>query len=292
MGIYSIFCAISYATKLTRSSRGRLTSRAVSIMRVYLWAMLAVTGQSVAAFTAVHYQRPDAVAAASSTTSLSATGLIVQNKGGGHGELGYQLAKALQQHGTITAITILQDQACKDTQEPFKSYATDLPDVTVIRAPLADESMTAADLQALLGGDDVTFDYVWDNASKAPVGAGRACVDCAKNWGVQLYTYVSSGGVYKPAAEGATFPMPETTPVKETAGQVLLENYAVEQGLPLVSFRPQYIYGEKANKHDYMYVFVNIVHVVRRRVPIFASAIDASRTSRVLFYTATRVFAC
>lgn len=217
-------------------------------MPVYRLALVVALVQSSAAFTAVNLRRYTA----SSSTSLKADALIVQNKGGGHGELGYQLAKALQNNDKITSITILQDQACKDSQEPFKSYAADLPNVKVIKAPLADETMTAADLQFLLGGDGATFDYVWDNASKGAVGAGRACVDCAKGWGVKLYTYVSSAGVYKPAADGI-FPMSEkTTPVKATAGQIELENYAVDQGLPLVSFRPQYIYGKKANKFDYM----------------------------------------
>jgi nucleoside-diphosphate-sugar epimerase len=57
--------------------------------------------------------------------------------------------------------------------------------------------------------------------------------------------------MYTPA-EGGTFPMPETTPVKESSGQFEFEQYVLEKGLPLVSFRPQYIYGEKANKHDYL----------------------------------------
>lgn len=46
--------------------------------------------------------------------------------------------------------------------------------------------------------------------------------------------------------------MPETTSVKETAGQVQYEQYAKECGLPFVSFRPQYIYGPKSNKWDYI----------------------------------------
>jgi nucleoside-diphosphate-sugar epimerase len=186
-----------------------------------------------------------------SSTSLQASALIIQNKGGGHGELGYQLAKRLLQDDKFTSITILQDQACKDSQEPFKSYADDLPTVKIVKAALSDETTTASDLQSLFG-EGTKFDYVWDNASKEPVGAGKACVDCAKAWGPNLYIYVSSAGVYKPT-EDTVFPMSEeTTPVKSTAGQVTVENYAVEQGLPLVAFRPQYIYGEKANKHDYM----------------------------------------
>lgn len=176
--------------------------------------------------------------------------LIVQNKGGGHGELGYQLAKVLSTNEKITSITILQDDACNDEKEPFKSYESDLPDVTVVKASLADESMTSTDLQSILG-EGKQFDYVWDNASKGPVGSGKAVCDCAKDWDVKLFTYVSSAGMYQPGSD-ATFPMPETTPIKESAGQAQFDAYAVELGLPLVSFRPQYIYGEKANKYDYI----------------------------------------
>ena len=177
--------------------------------------------------------------------------LIIQNKGGGHGELGYQLAKTLLQDRSdmIDSITILQDSAAKAEQEPFKSYAFDLPSVRVVQAPLGDESMTQQGLQSLLG-DSATFDYVWDNASKGPQGAGKACADCAKDWGVQLYVYVSSAGLYQP--DQNIFPMPETTPIKKTAGQAQFDQYCIELGLPLVSFRPQYIYGPKANKFDYM----------------------------------------
>jgi nucleoside-diphosphate-sugar epimerase len=180
--------------------------------------------------------------------------LIVQNKGGGHGELGYQLSKILrdQYSDVVSSITILQDAAYKPGNEPFRSYAVDLPEVNVITAPLSgdDESSTTSEtLQQALGGDGVTFDYVWDNASKDDTGAGKALVDCAKSWNVQLLCYVSSAGMYQPTD---TFPMTETTPVKESAGQYKYEQYAIAQGLPLVSFRPQYIYGPKANKYDYI----------------------------------------
>jgi len=182
--------------------------------------------------------------------SMSAA-LIVQNKGGGHGELGYQLAKTLGTNPKITSVTILQDDACKEDSEPFRSYSTDLPDVKVVKAPLGDDTMTAEGLQGMLG-DGANFEYVWDNASKKPEGAGKALCDCAaRNWNVKLFTYVSSAGMYTPGPDGP-FPMPETTPIKDTAGQALFDKYAVDVGLPLVSFRPQYIYGPKANKHDYI----------------------------------------
>lgn len=163
--------------------------------------------------------------------------------------IGYQLAKTLSGNSKITSITILQDEACNDSKEPFKSYATDLADVKIVKANLADESMSAADLQSLLGGE--SFDYVWDNASKAPEGSGKAICDSAKDWGCKLFTYVSSAGMYQPTDDTA-FPMAETTPIKDSAGQAKFDAYAAELGLPLVSFRPQYIYGPKASKYDYI----------------------------------------
>lgn len=191
--------------------------------------------------------------------------LIVQNKGGGHGELGYQLAKALQSNSKISSITILQDEACKFDKEPFRSYATDLPAVRVIRAPLGDETMDKAALRSILGGS--SFQYVWDNASKGPTGAGKAICDCAAEWNVKLFIYVSSAGMYKPW-EGGPLPMPESTPVKDSAGQNLFDNYAASLGLPLVSFRPQYIYGPKANKFDYIdYYFDRLVRALPIPIP-------------------------
>lgn len=202
--------------------------------------------------TSIQGQRNDATSLAMSAA------LIVQNKGGGHGELGYQLAKTLSSNSKITSITILQDEACNDAKEPFKSYASDIPDVKIVKANLADEDMTADDVKNLLGAD-ASFEYVWDNASKAPVGSGKAICDAAKGWGCKLFTYVSSAGMYQPTDE-TVYPMAETTPIKESSGQNQFDQYAVGIGLPLVSIRPQYIYGPKANKYDYIdYYFDRIV---------------------------------
>lgn len=159
------------------------------------------------------------------------------------------MAKTLSGHPKITSVTILQDDACKDTAEPFKSYPTDLPDVTIVRAPLADESLDANLMRGILDREE--YDYVWDNNSKAPEGAAKALCELAKGWGVKLYTYVSSAGIYK-TDDKTPFPMAETTPIKDSAAQAMFEAYAVELGLPLVSFRPQYIYGPKSNKHSYI----------------------------------------
>lgn len=197
---------------------------------------------------------------------MSASALIVQNKGGGHGELGFQLAKTLQSNyqEKITSITILQDDKCNDEQEPFQSYKTDIPDVKIIKTNLSsssssdddddEKSITAESLQSILGGDDVSYDYIWDNASKDAKGVGKAICDCAKSWDSTLLCYVSSAGMYQPSydKDDDDYPMPETTPVKYVAGQNQYEMYAVELDLPLVSFRPQYIYGPKSNKYDYI----------------------------------------
>ena len=130
------------------------------------------------------------------STYLQSSALIIQNKGGGHGELGFQLSKQLSTHSKITSITILQDDACNDEKEPFVSYSSDIPDVNIVKANLADEDMTAESMQKLLG--DKSFEYIWDNCSKGAVGAGKAVIDCAKAWDSKLLIYVSSAGIYQP----------------------------------------------------------------------------------------------
>jgi nucleoside-diphosphate-sugar epimerase len=169
---------------------------------------------------------------------------------------GFQLAKKLATRDNIDSVVILQDDACNNAKEPFSLYGTDLPSsVTVIRAPLADESVDATTVQSWLNnGEDenVKFEYIFDNFSQGPQKGGKAICDCAQQWNCQLYVYVSSAGMYQPN-EYTTFPMPEdTTPIKETAGQAQQDAYAVALGLPLVSFRPQYIYGPNSNKYDYL----------------------------------------
>ena len=168
--------------------------------------------------------------------------------------IGFQLAKKLATNDKIDSITILQDKKCNLEAEPFRSYASDIPDTNVIFAELGDESMGTEEVQKILGGDDAKFEYIYDNFSKGPEGMSKALCDIAKGWDcVKLYTYVSSAGMYQPS-ETTEFPMAEgSTPIKESAGQAKMDKYITEEcSLPLVSFRPQYIYGEKSNKHDYI----------------------------------------
>lgn len=202
-----------------------------------LLAILFLQATSVAAFTSsvggVNKQR--------CTTSLDASALIIQNKGGGHGELGYQLAKVLQENykDKITNITILQDEECNMQKEPFKSYGKDLEGIEVNYLPIGTgaEWINKDFMQNMLGGKKFTFEYVFDNASKKPVAEYKALVDCAAEWeNLKMYCYVSSAGMYKPSENGP-FPMPETTAVKESSDQYQFEQYVLEKKLPLVSFR-------------------------------------------------------
>jgi len=243
-------------------------------------------GSTATAFTP---QTTPATRNRSPSSSLYASVLIVQNKGGGHGELGYQLAKVLQQRDDIDKITILQDQDADYETEPFKSYVSDLEpnadpvDADMISSATETDSiektsdvkkkkckiginaipMSSKDLdwidgtfmQNMLGGRDAKYDYVFDNCSKNPTGAYKALIDCVSDWEpgtCQMYVYISSAGMYQPE-DDEPFPMSEsTTPIKESAGQNQFDQYIVEKGLPLVSFRPQYIYGPKSNKHTYI----------------------------------------
>uniref|UniRef100_A0A7S2XZ15 NAD-dependent epimerase/dehydratase domain-containing protein n=1 Tax=Fibrocapsa japonica TaxID=94617 RepID=A0A7S2XZ15_9STRA len=168
--------------------------------------------------------------------------LIVQNKGGGHGELGYHLAKILSSPEVpqVTSVTIINDGGPEPVQKlPFTEYGG-LDGVDVIWADIK-----SADIPALLG--DKTFKYVFDNYAKDE-DTCKAVADLSKKWDVDNYVYVSSAGMYKSTDE---VPMTESTATKET-GQKAVEEYAASIGLPWTAFRPQYIYGPLTNKRDYL----------------------------------------
>jgi len=181
---------------------------------------------------------------------MSGNALILQNKGGGHGEIGFHLAKLLNSKGI--GVTILNDGGSPISKTPFNMY-DQLSNTEVIWTDLS-----SADVPSLLSGK--TFDYVFDNVSKNEAGA-KTVADLAKQWGVKNYVYVSSGGMYK---GGVEMPMEEGDPVKET-GQLEVEKYADSIGLPWSSFRPQYIYGPFTNKRDYLDFFF---HRVANDAPI------------------------
>merc|ERR1719183_2850863 len=166
--------------------------------------------------------------------------LIVQNKGGGHGEIGFHLAKQLRGKGLD--VTLLQDSAAKMDKAPFSSYK-ELTDsgVEVMSLDLSD----AGAVSGACAGKE--FTHVFDNWAKDK-STVETVAGMAKGWGVKSYAYVSSGGMYEASAPQ---PMTEDGPTKAT-GQREVEEFLASEGLPWTAFRPQYIYGPKTNKRDYI----------------------------------------
>eukprot|EP00472_Partenskyella_glossopodia_P002722 CAMPEP_0197518038 /NCGR_PEP_ID=MMETSP1318-20131121/3150_1 /TAXON_ID=552666 /ORGANISM="Partenskyella glossopodia, Strain RCC365" /LENGTH=390 /DNA_ID=CAMNT_0043068077 /DNA_START=51 /DNA_END=1223 /DNA_ORIENTATION=- len=216
----------------------------------------AVRSGSMTGFMPRMMQRGSAARASMAVGASPMKVLIVQNKGGGHGEIGYHLANRLADKGH--KVTLLGDPATKKEAVPFSEYpALEAKGVTVAYGDACDPSTFTA-----LG----EFDAVFDNIAKSK-DTCKTVADLAKGWGVKNFGYVSSAGMYKP---GAVFPMSESLPVKDTAGQKEVEDYLAEIGLPWSSFRPQYIYGPLTNKRDYLDYFFD--RVVRGQpVPVAGS---------------------
>ena len=182
---------------------------------------------------------------ARTTTALSAAGhaVIVQNKGGGHGEIGFHLAKALSEKDLT--VKIVQDSAAKKEALPFSKYG-DLPaTVTVEWVDTGD----AAAVEAACG-DAAT--HVFDNNSKKPADAAPIIAAAKKS--DASYSFVSSAGMY--TAKGM---LKETKKVKDPpTGQREVEmQLETELGTRWAAFRPQYIYGPYTNKRDYLDWFLN-----------------------------------
>eukprot|EP00286_Rhodomonas_abbreviata_P018628 CAMPEP_0181298194 /NCGR_PEP_ID=MMETSP1101-20121128/5651_1 /TAXON_ID=46948 /ORGANISM="Rhodomonas abbreviata, Strain Caron Lab Isolate" /LENGTH=362 /DNA_ID=CAMNT_0023403197 /DNA_START=14 /DNA_END=1102 /DNA_ORIENTATION=- len=177
--------------------------------------------------------------------------LIVQNKGGGHGEIGFHLAKQLRGKGLD--VTLLQDATTKFDTPPFRQYGElDNAGVEVVAVDFSSPDAIANAVQ------NKAYTHVFDNFAKN-VDTVSTVATLAKSWGVKNFAYVSSGGMYE--SKNAQ-PMTEDGPTKAT-GQRGVEEYLASQGLPWTSFRPQYIYGPATNKRDYLDWFFD--RIVRDR---------------------------
>lgn len=175
----------------------------------------------------------------------SFTSLILQNAGGGHGEIGYHLATELVGKG-CTKVVLLQDAAHKQI-EPFVSYPS-LPATVTVETHPFDDTLTAEKITSLAASVDYVFDNVSKDPSKAPYSA---FLEYAKSLpALKTYAFVSSAGMYTPLT-AENIPLTTSTPTKETA-QRKFEEAAAAASLPLVAFRPQYIYGPKASKNEYL----------------------------------------
>lgn len=176
--------------------------------------------------------------------AAGAAALIVQNKGGGHGELGYHLALKLVKEKGLK-VTLINDSAAKKDKPPFSNYAElEAAGVAVKWADLEKGGLAGA-----LEGVG-PCDYVFDNQNVCP-GEVQSAV---ASWKPKAYAYVSSGGMYKPVKEG---PLLETGAVKEDNAQLAIEKSAADKGLAWSAFRPQYVYGPKTNKRDYLDWFLD-----------------------------------
>ena len=141
------------------------------------------------------FNRPSVRAATSPLALYMDAALILQNKGGGHGEIGFHLAKQLSAKGLD--VHMLQAADAKMDKPPFKDYG-DLSDmgVTIDKVDLAD----AEALKSALAGK--SFTHVFDNCAK-DVATVSTVAGMAKDWKVKNYAYVSSAGL--PLAVATSF---------------------------------------------------------------------------------------
>ena len=165
--------------------------------------------------------------------------LIVQNKGGGHGEIGFSLSKQLLQSNH--KVTILQDSAYKNTQEPFSSYSslTTYGAINIIPCKLK----SIDDIKSFLGSKTAPFDVIIDNHSK-DTETVKTFLDDAPN---AQYCYISSGGMYKGKCPSNGH-VEATCEVKADNECRIIEQFLIDSGKIYTSFRPQYIYGDNTNK--------------------------------------------
>jgi len=170
--------------------------------------------------------------------------LIIQNKGGGHGEIGYHLALELTKDKGMD-ITILHEGPDKG-KPPHNAYGDlDAAGVKVLWCDSLDDS--AACIEKL---GDAKFSAVVDNWSKSPEQI-KPYAALAQSMGVTNYCYISSAGMYKPESDAI---VTEECACK-TTGQREAELLLAEMGLPYSYFRPQYIYGPKQGKSYLAYFF-------------------------------------
>eukprot|EP00808_Paulinella_micropora_P005418 g36337.t1 len=182
--------------------------------------------------------------------------LIIQNKGGGHGEIGYHLA--LQLAAKKMAVTVLVEGANKGKplQKAYESLGES--GIHVKFCPSFEDSKAVLDE---LGSEK--FTVVVDNWSKSP-DVIRPYAEAAKAWGVKQYLYVSSAGMYSPP-KGDYSAITEECAVKKT-GQREAEMLLEEMNLPFIYFRPQYIYGPKQDKSYLEFFFDRLTR--GRKVPV------------------------
>merc|ERR1711871_340282 len=153
--------------------------------------------------------------------------LIIQNKGGGHGELGFQLLNEFQKMQNIASITLLQDDSCDMNKTPFSSYSEfDSNDnINIIKAPLSSHTLDSIKMEH-------GFTHIIDNWSKKPEDFDfikKNIIEIESN-NIDRYLFVSSAGMYV-QGKGLHAHI-ETDDVKEKNGARNVEVAIEESSLP------------------------------------------------------------
>lgn len=166
---------------------------------------------------------------------LSGHALIVQNKGGGHGTIGYSVCKQLRKLHPNLKVTLLQEK-CNRNKEPFSSYN----ELESLGVTIIDDEISSGSTQL----KNEQFNFVIDNWSKSEANA-TFISEIAKNSNCEQLVFISSGGMYK---DSNVLPCVETSPVKTNAARKCEAIYQ-SSTIPYTFVRPQYLYGAHSNKH-------------------------------------------
>lgn len=197
----------------------------------------------------------DAYNKLSLTMSLTGRVLLIQNKGGGHGTIGYHLCKQLIESNPSIDITLLQDKTDM-AKSPFSSYS----DLEKLGVKIVEMKLSSSMDVNSINPTGQPIDYIIDNWSKN-ADTASSIVNIAKSSQSKQYVFISSAGMYK---SSGVIPHVETDPVKTSSDVYGVENLVKESGIPYTFVRPQYIYGPKSNKR-YLDYFIGRAF---RKLPI------------------------
>ncbi|KAK4537756.1 hypothetical protein CDCA_CDCA14G3781 [Cyanidium caldarium] len=217
------------------------------------------------------------------------TTIIVNNPTGGHAEIGLHLAQQMLAVGHRVAILVTAPrEQCAQTQ----------PTAEMIR--MAESSAMKSDVDLMFGDPTDPASLTGLLPPRRP-SAGRvaALVDNASKsaqeamllhkyaMGVDAdrYLYVSSCGIYVPSEQA---PFVEGDVVDREIGQAQVESlFRADKAIPFAAFRPMYVLGPFANKHDYTNFFFD--RLTRQRpIPLpssgeaFVSLTHAADLARML----------
>lgn len=180
--------------------------------------------------------------------------VIVQNKGGGYGSLGYLFAKEFLSENL--EVTLLQESGFDSNIVPFNRYSS-LSDAGVNIKYFSD--ISAVKLTN-------NYDVLIDNWSKSTENATRLAGGVLAETPAHTphLVYVSSASVYAPPATASRSPMAESSPLLATSEVAAVEaayaRWLGEGRLRSATFlRPQYLFGPLCHKHHLDYFLARIV---------------------------------